>query len=53
MVEKPMAMNAAEAELMVAAAASDGDLMVAHCWRFHPDVLPSATGSPPVNWVRW
>jgi predicted dehydrogenase len=40
MVEKPMAMNASEAELMVAAAAaSDGDLMVAHCWRFHPDVL--------------
>ena len=39
MVEKPMAMNVAEADAMVAAAAnSDASLMVAHCWRFHPDV---------------
>src|SRR4051794_21603356 len=35
MVEKPMAMNALEANAMVAAAqASGAQLMVAHCWRF-------------------
>jgi predicted dehydrogenase len=40
MVEKPMAMNAAEAEQMVAASEKiDALLMVAHCWRFDPDVL--------------
>ncbi len=40
MVEKPMAMNAAEAEQMNAAAAQSGaQLMVAHCWRFDPEVL--------------
>jgi predicted dehydrogenase len=40
MVEKPMAMNAAEAEQMCAAAEKSGaTLMVAHCWRFDPDVL--------------
>ena len=40
MVEKPMAMNAAEAEQMCAAADKSGaTLMVAHCWRFDPDVL--------------
>lgn len=40
MVEKPMAMNAAEAEQMNEAAAKSGaTLMVAHCWRFDPDVL--------------
>jgi predicted dehydrogenase len=40
MVEKPMAMNAAEGEAMIAAShASGASLMVAHCWRFHPDVL--------------
>lgn len=39
MVEKPMAMNAAEAEQMCAAADKSGALlMVAHCWRFHPEV---------------
>src|SRR5689334_5190521 len=39
MVEKPMAMNAAEAEQMCAAAEESGRLlMVAHCWRFHPEV---------------
>jgi len=40
MVEKPMAMNAQEAEQMCEAAQKSGALlMVAHCWRFDPDVL--------------
>ena len=40
MVEKPMAMNAQEAEQMNKAAETSGALlMVAHCWRFDPDVL--------------
>jgi predicted dehydrogenase len=40
MVEKPMAMDVAEADAMVAAAErSSAFLMVAHCWRFHPGVL--------------
>ncbi len=40
MVEKPMSMNAQEAEQMCAAAQkSDALLMVAHCWRFDLDVL--------------
>ena len=40
MVEKPMAMNAAQAEAMVAASQKSGALlMVAHCWRFDPEVL--------------
>lgn len=40
MVEKPMAMNAAEAEAMVAASQKSGALlMVAHCWRFDREVL--------------
>ena len=40
MVEKPMAMNAQEAEQMCDAAEKSGStLMVAHCWRFDPDVL--------------
>ena len=39
MVEKPMAMNAHEAEQMCEAAEKSGALlMVAHCWRFHPEV---------------
>ncbi len=39
MVEKPMSMNAQEAEQMCEAADKSGALlMVAHCWRFHPDV---------------
>lgn len=39
MVEKPMAMNATEAEAMVAASQTSGALlMVAHCWRFDPEV---------------
>ena len=40
MVEKPMALNAAEAHQMCLAAEESGaTLMVAHCWRFDPDVL--------------
>jgi predicted dehydrogenase len=40
LVEKPMARNLEEADAMLAAArASGARLMVAHCWRFHPDVL--------------
>ena len=39
LVEKPMATTVAEADAMVAAARGGGArLMVAHCWRFHPDV---------------
>jgi predicted dehydrogenase len=40
MVEKPMAMDLAEADAMAAAAErSSAFLMVAHCWRFHPRVV--------------
>ncbi|HVF26547.1 MAG TPA: Gfo/Idh/MocA family oxidoreductase [Anaerolineales bacterium] len=40
MVEKPMSMNAPEAEKMCEAAERSGALlMVAHCFRFDPDVL--------------
>ena len=40
MVEKPMAMNAAEAEAMLEASQRSGALlMVAHCWRFDEEVL--------------
>lgn len=40
LVEKPMAMNAAEAEQMIHASQRSGALlMVAHCWRFDEDVL--------------
>jgi predicted dehydrogenase len=39
LVEKPMAMNAKEGERMCNAAERSGALlMVAHCWRFHPEV---------------
>ncbi|MFL5790899.1 MAG: Gfo/Idh/MocA family protein [Actinomycetota bacterium] len=39
LVEKPMAVTVAECDAMVAASAASGSaLMVAHCWRFHPDV---------------
>jgi predicted dehydrogenase len=39
LVEKPMARTLAEADDMLAAArASSGFLMIAHCWRFHDDV---------------
>ena len=39
LVEKPMAMNAAEGEKMIAAGVKSGaTLMVAHCWRFDSDV---------------
>ncbi len=38
--EKPMAINAQQAEQMVAASQKTGPLlMVAHCWRFDTDVL--------------
>ncbi len=40
MVEKPMAMNAAEAKTMITAGEITGaKLMVAHCWRFDEEVL--------------
>jgi predicted dehydrogenase len=40
LVEKPMAPTLAECDrILAAAAASPAWLMVAHCWRFHPDVL--------------
>jgi predicted dehydrogenase len=39
LVEKPMTRNLGEADAVLAAAASSSArLMVAHCWRFHPDV---------------
>jgi len=39
MAEKPMAMNAAEAEAMAKTSQKSGALlMVAHCWRFDPEV---------------
>ena len=39
LVEKPMATSVAECDAMIEAAARGGaSLMVAHCWRFHPDV---------------
>ncbi len=40
LVEKPMAMDAKEASEMAAASEKSGALlMVAHCWRFDPEVL--------------
>jgi predicted dehydrogenase len=40
MVEKPMSTSVAEADAMIAAAASSGArLMVAHCWRFRDEVV--------------
>jgi predicted dehydrogenase len=40
MVEKPMSMNAQEAYQMLEASQKSGTLlMVAHCWRFDPEVL--------------
>jgi predicted dehydrogenase len=39
LVEKPMATSVAECDAMIAASGGSGAaLMVAHCWRFHPDV---------------
>ena len=39
LVEKPMATSVAACDAMIEAAARGGaSLMVAHCWRFHPDV---------------
>jgi predicted dehydrogenase len=50
MVEKPMAMNAAEAEKMCEAAERSGLLlMVAHCFRFDPDVLWLKEQSPKLG----
>ena len=47
MVEKPMALNAREAEKMLEASAKSGaTLMVAHCWRFDEDVLWLRNQSP-------
>jgi predicted dehydrogenase len=40
MVEKPMALDAQEALAMVRAnEKAGGVLMLAHCWRFEPEVL--------------
>jgi predicted dehydrogenase len=40
LVEKPMATTVADCDAMLQAArGSRGSLMVAHCWRFHPDVV--------------
>ena len=40
LVEKPMAVTVAECDAMIAAAERGGaSLMVAHCWRFHDDVI--------------
>jgi predicted dehydrogenase len=39
LVEKPMATSVTECDAMIEAATRGGaSLMVAHCWRFHPDV---------------
>ena len=47
MVEKPMAMNAREAEKMLEASAkSRATLMVAHCWRFDEEALWLKNQSP-------
>jgi predicted dehydrogenase len=40
LVEKPMATSVAEADSMIVASRESGAfLMVAHCWRFHDDVI--------------
>lgn len=50
MVEKPMAMNAQEAEQMCDTAEKSGALlMVAHCWRFHPEVQWLKEQSPKLG----
>lgn len=50
MVEKPMSMNAPEAEQMCEAAEKSGTLlMVAHCWRFDRDVLWLKEQSPKLG----
>ncbi|HXQ34586.1 MAG TPA: Gfo/Idh/MocA family oxidoreductase, partial [Anaerolineales bacterium] len=50
MVEKPMAMNAKDAEQMCEAAEKvSALLMVAHCWRFDPDVLWLKEQSPKLG----
>lgn len=50
LVEKPMAMDADEAEEMMDASSQSGAaLMVAHCWRFDPDVLWLKEQSPKLG----
>src|SRR6185369_17573952 len=50
MVEKPMSMNAQEAEqICEVAEKSSSLLMVAHCWRFDPDVLWLKEQSPKLG----
>lgn len=50
MLEKPMAMNAQEAEQICEAAEKSGALlMVAHCWRFDPEVLWLREQSPKLG----
>jgi predicted dehydrogenase len=50
LVEKPMSMNAREAEWMCETAAKSGALlMVAHCWRFDPEVLWLKERSPKLG----
>ncbi|HJR78845.1 MAG TPA: Gfo/Idh/MocA family oxidoreductase [Anaerolineales bacterium] len=50
MVEKPMAMNAREAEQICEASEKSGAvLMVAHCWRFDQDVLWLKEQSPKLG----
>lgn len=44
LVEKPMAIGVDECDAMIAASTGSGaSLMVAHCWRFHDDVLAMRT----------
>jgi predicted dehydrogenase len=53
LVEKPMAMNATEAEQMLSASRKSGvALMVAHCWRFDQDVLWLKEQVPRIGPVR-
>ncbi len=50
LVEKPMAMNAVQAQEMCQAAQDSGAaLMVAHCWRFDEDVLWLKRHSPQIG----
>ena len=52
LVEKPMAMDACEAEEMCEVAEKSGGLlMVAHCWRFDPEVLWLKEQSSKLGWI--